>query len=165
MPKRKGIKSAEGMASVVSAVEVPHVPEAVPTAPEVIEDAGFEEEASASNTKPEQAVSEGSAPVAQPASPAIAAYAHKDRLTLEIEKVLEEDLTDLFLKMNPVERQAFKAKGEETLSKIRQLANAATVNTRKIFSLIREWLKLIPGVNTFFLEQEAKIKTDKILRL
>src|SRR3989338_7252535 len=100
MPKRKGIKSAEGMGGAGRPVEVPHVPEAMPTAPEVIEDAGFEEEAPASKTEPEQAVSEGSAPVAQPAAPAIAAYAHKDRLTLEIEKVLEEDLTDLFFKIN-----------------------------------------------------------------
>jgi hypothetical protein len=34
---------------------------------------------------------------------------------------------------------------------------------KKILALIRDWLKLIPGVNRFFLEQEAKIKTDKIL--
>jgi len=27
------------------------------------------------------------------------------------------------------------------------------------------WLKLIPGVNKFFLEQEAKIKTDEVLKL
>jgi hypothetical protein len=37
------------------------------------------------------------------------------------------------------------------------------VSTKKIFVLIRAWLKIIPGVNRFFLEQEAKIKTDKIL--
>ena len=36
---------------------------------------------------------------------------------------------------------------------------------RKILKLIRSWLKLIPGVNKFFLEQEAKIKTDKIVDL
>jgi len=28
-----------------------------------------------------------------------------------------------------------------------------------------DWLKILPGVNKFFLEQEAKIKTDKILAL
>jgi hypothetical protein len=31
--------------------------------------------------------------------------------------------------------------------------------------LIREWLLIIPGVNKYFLEQEAKIKTDKIQQL
>ena len=30
-------------------------------------------------------------------------------------------------------------------------------------SLIREWLKVIPGINKFFLEQTVKIKTDKII--
>jgi hypothetical protein len=28
-----------------------------------------------------------------------------------------------------------------------------------------QWLKLLPGVNRFFLEQEAKIKTDRIIHL
>ena len=55
--------------------------------------------------------------------------------------------------------------GEETASKIAQLLEAAKVKTRKIFDLIVKWLRIIPGINRFFLEQEAKIKADKILRL
>ena len=93
------------------------------------------------------------APVVRPSDP----------LTQRIESILEEDLTDLYLSLSPKGRQAFKQKGEETLSKIRLLLNQTKVNAKKIFQLIREWLKVIPGVNRFFLEQEAKIKTDKIL--
>lgn len=86
-----------------------------------------------------------------------------DRLTEEIEEILEEDLKELYLAM-PKEKQAeFKIKGEETISLVNQLVRAAHVNAKKIFQLIRAWLKIIPGVNRFFLEQEAKIKTDKIL--
>lgn len=86
-----------------------------------------------------------------------------DRLTDEIEEILEEDLKDLYLSM-PKEKQAeFKIKGEETMSLVNQLVRTAHVNAKKIFQLIRAWLKIIPGVNRFFLEQEAKIKTDKIL--
>ncbi len=105
-------------------------------------------------------------PTAEPiAAPVVVATPppEKDRLEKEVEVILEEDLMDLYLKL-PVDQQAaFKAKGEETLSKIRLLLNVSKINAKKIFSLIGEWLKMIPGVNNFFLAQEAKIKTDKIL--
>ena len=85
-----------------------------------------------------------------------------DPLYKKIETVLEEDLKDAYLRMDPELQQKFKEKGEETTSKIRELLSATKINTAKIFKLIRKWLKMIPGVNRFFLEQEAKIKTDKI---
>ena len=87
----------------------------------------------------------------------------KDTLTQEIEDILAEDLTDLYLKMTPSQQELFREKGEETAGKIRELLIVAKVNARKVLDLIRSWLKMIPGVNRFFLEQEAKIKTDKIL--
>ena len=43
------------------------------------------------------------------------------------------------------------------------MVSAAKVHSKKILKAIVGWLKMIPGVNKFFLEQEAKIKTDKIL--
>lgn len=82
---------------------------------------------------------------------------------MEIEEIMEEDLTELFLKMTPEQQAKFKQKGEITAGKIRELVASAKVQTKKILNLVIEWLKLIPGVNKFFLEQEAKIKTDKIL--
>jgi hypothetical protein len=39
------------------------------------------------------------------------------------------------------------------------------VQARKLLTLIRRWLVLIPGVNKFFLEKEAKIKVEKIVNL
>ncbi len=86
-----------------------------------------------------------------------------DRLAKEIESILSENLTDIYLAMPPDKQQEFKTKGEETASKVRELVRAVKVNAKKIFQLIRDWMKIIPGVNRFFLEQEAKIKTDKIL--
>lgn len=86
-----------------------------------------------------------------------------DRLEEEIDDILEEDLKELYVAMPPDKQAEFRQKGEETRSKIRQLVSAAKVNAKKVFALIRGWLKIIPGVNRFFLEQEAKIKTDKIL--
>jgi hypothetical protein len=87
----------------------------------------------------------------------------KDEQTKKIETILEEDLTDLFLKMTPEEQILFKETGEQTASKIRILLSSTKINVRKILSLIRNWLSFIPGVNYFFLEQETKIKTDRIM--
>ncbi|MFA5131072.1 MAG: hypothetical protein WC467_01480 [Patescibacteria group bacterium] len=83
----------------------------------------------------------------------------------EIDSILSEGLNEVFLKMNPAQQAAFKKSGEETVAKINVLLGEAKVKVNKIIALIRQWLKLIPGVNKFFLEQEIKIKADKILRI
>lgn len=88
-----------------------------------------------------------------------------DSLMEKIEKVLEEDLGDVYLKMTPDEQRIFKEKGEETASKIRILIQRFRIRVKEILKLIKEWLNAIPGVNKFFLEQESKIKTDKILEM
>ncbi len=117
----------------------------------------------ASETSVESSATQSSSSTETSAPPAPVAIVQKDRLTKEVEAILEDDLKDLYVSMPPERQIVFRQKGEETLSKIRVLLTQTKINTKKIFGLIREWLKLIPGVNRFFLEQEAKIKTDKIL--
>ena len=39
------------------------------------------------------------------------------------------------------------------------------IKVKKIIGLIIDWLNIIPNVNKFFVKQNAKIKTDKILEL
>ena len=39
------------------------------------------------------------------------------------------------------------------------------VEVKRVLTMLKDWLTSIPGVNRFFLEQEAKIKTDRILEL
>ena len=129
----------------------------------------IETEIEQAESQAEQAVqkeAEQSTPVPEPTvTPSVAQVPQvaADPVTEKIEHILEEDLTDLYLKMTPPQQELFKKKGEETASKIRELLHHTKVNAKKIFDLLREWLKLIPGVNRFFLEQEAKIKTDQIL--
>lgn len=89
----------------------------------------------------------------------------KDEITLKIEKIMEEDLQDAYQRLSPVARVEFKLKGERTAAKIRELMSSTRAKVKKILRLIYEWLKMLPGVNRFFLEQEAKIKTDKIIAL
>lgn len=102
--------------------------------------------------------------------PMIAAVVHpitekpvKSETLVKIEKILEEDLEGFYFSMPAEQRLAFKEKGEETASKIEKMIETGKTVGRKILKLIRDWLKLIPGVNKFFLEQEAKIKTDRIV--
>jgi hypothetical protein len=89
----------------------------------------------------------------------------RDELTVRVEKIMEEDLTDAFKTLSTVKKQEFKIKGEQTAYQIRELLNKTHVKIKKIFKLILEWLLLLPGINRFYLEQEAKIKADKILAL
>ncbi len=87
----------------------------------------------------------------------------KDRLLQDIESAMEEDLKDVYAHLPTHRQKTFRSQGERAAQTIRVLVSSTKVHTRKIFQIILDWLKLIPGVSRFFLEQEAKIKTDKIL--
>ncbi len=89
----------------------------------------------------------------------------RDEVTVQVEKVLEEGLGDVYRELTPLQQQEFKIAGEKTAFAIRALLKGTHVKVKKIFLLIVEWLKILPGVNRFFLEQEAKIKADKIIAL
>ncbi len=83
----------------------------------------------------------------------------------EIEKVLEKDLEEIYLSMDEQKKEEFKIMGEETAREINVLLEKAKVKVTKIIALIKKWLSIIPGVNKFFIEQEAKIKADEIIKL
>ena len=78
---------------------------------------------------------------------------------------LEDGLDPYFLKMTPAEKAEFKKVGEETAGKVMTLLKETKVKVVKILELIANWLKMIPGVNKYFLEQESKIKTDTLLKM
>lgn len=89
----------------------------------------------------------------------------RDEVTIRVEKIMEEGLADAFAEMTGIQKQEFKIKGEKTAMEIRNYLRGSKVKMKKIFQLLIDWLKLLPGVNRFFLEQEAKIKADKIISL
>lgn len=86
-----------------------------------------------------------------------------DPEVVAIEQMLADDLGKVYEKMSPDLQKKFRAKGEEVARKIHTLIKRAHAHAKTILVLIRNWLRMIPGVNRFFLEQEAKIKTDNIL--
>jgi len=89
----------------------------------------------------------------------------KSPLHQEVEAILEDGLEDLYFSLNEATQEKFKKKGEETATKIVQLIGVAKATFRRVFKLIFKWLCIIPGVNKYFLEQEAKIKADRIIEI
>ncbi len=89
----------------------------------------------------------------------------RDPVSIKVEKILEEGLGDAYSRLSPIAQQEFKLRGEDTAQKIALLLKSTHVKVKKIFKLILEWLRMLPGINRFFLEQEAKIKADRILSL
>ncbi len=88
-----------------------------------------------------------------------------DQSLVQVEKVLEENIAPYFGQLNTSQQAKFKAEGEKVTKEIAQALKEVKINVVKIFQLIWAWLLFLPGINKLFLEQEAKIKTDKILRI
>lgn len=100
-----------------------------------------------------------------PSSAETLLVSEKSVVLKEIERILSEGMEETYKNLPDNLKRAFKEKGEETASKIEQLISQAKVIVHKIVDLIKMWLLMIPGVNKFFIEQETKIKTGKILEL
>lgn len=83
----------------------------------------------------------------------------------QIEKLLADGLEEFYVNMPVNEQRKFKIKGEEVAAKINSLLDHATVKIKTIMDLIKSWLAMIPGVNKYFLEQEAKIRADRIIKI
>ncbi|HSR89043.1 MAG TPA: hypothetical protein VLK22_01405 [Candidatus Udaeobacter sp.] len=97
----------------------------------------------------------------RPAIPQVA----KNAVMIKIEKIMEDGLNDSYQRLSPVAKQEFKIKGEEAAAQIGELLKSSHVKAKKILRLVLDWLRMLPGINHFFLEQEAKIKTDRIIAL
>lgn len=100
-----------------------------------------------------------------PAAPSAPPPPPKEPILAQIESILEEDLEEVYAGLPAELKPKFLAKGEEVARTIRQMMEQAKVKARKVLKLIIAWLKMIPGVNKFFLEQEAAIKTQKIMTI
>lgn len=89
----------------------------------------------------------------------------KSERLIEIEKIMSENLEDIYAAL-PVEVQAaVKYEGEVAAAKIENLIESGREISKKVLAVLRAWLQKIPGVNIFFLEQESKRKTDRIMAI
>ena len=100
----------------------------------------------------------------EPTAPSQAG-APADPTVVEIKKVLGQGLGPAYYQMDPQHQQHFLAEEETAALKIKMMLVTGRIRAKKIFKIVFNWLRLIPLVSTFFLKQEAKIKTDRILQL
>ena len=83
----------------------------------------------------------------------------------KIENILQEDLEELYFDMDEAHRRMLKQEGERAAQQIEKVLTSGKSVAIKVLEIIKSWLRLIPGINKFFIEQEAKIKTDKIIKI
>lgn len=83
----------------------------------------------------------------------------------KIESVLAEGLQDIYFALPPAEQQKFKVTGEQAAREVSGLLAQVKVKLDTVIAVLRRWLATLPGVNKFFVEQEAKIKAEKLVRL
>ncbi len=89
----------------------------------------------------------------------------KDAETINVEKIMEEGLGTLYASLPEEAKPLFKHKGEEAAREIAGMVRDLKLKVQRVLKLLRDWLLTIPNVNRFFLEQEAKIKTDHLVEL
>lgn len=115
----------------------------------------------------EQAVKEdaptSAVPVKAQAPAPVQVRRQSDEVTVRVEEILERGLGDIYSKLPDSAKPLFKKKGEEVSGQIATMVRTFRVEASKVIRLVRDWLLTIPNVNKFFLEQEAKIKTDAVL--
>lgn len=102
-------------------------------------------------------------PVAATPAPVSIPRPVKDQHLIEVENILSAGLEEAYKELSPELKIKFKLEGERVSGIVWQMVETAKIQVQKIVDLIRNWLKMIPHVNHFFLEQETKIKTDKII--
>jgi hypothetical protein len=86
-------------------------------------------------------------------------------LEKKVENILTEGLEETYRTMDPATQAKFKATGEATAKNISIILQQGKVKVQKIIFLIAAWLRIIPGINKYYLEQEAKIKAGKLIDL
>jgi hypothetical protein len=94
-----------------------------------------------------------------------ASVRERDPVIVEVEKILEDGIGPFYAAMPDEAKAEFKKKGEAVALEISDMVRTFHVRFRRLISLITSWLKTIPGVNRYFLAQEAKIKADRIVEL
>ena len=83
----------------------------------------------------------------------------------KVERILEQNLWDLYFALPQGSREKFKAEGENAAATLRAAIEGKKVKPNQVLNAVHKWLKTIPRVNPYFLEQEAKIKTDQVMAL
>ncbi len=102
-------------------------------------------------------------PAVQRAAPSQAVTDPRAKMLKDVEGILSDGLGDVY-KALPKDRQViFRQKGEEIANKITDMIIYGKAKAKEVWKLVMEWLGSLPGINKYFLEQEMKIKTDRVM--
>lgn len=88
----------------------------------------------------------------------------KDKVTVEVEKLLEKNLGDIYTSLPDNIKPFFKSHGEKIAQTVVGMINNKSFDGGVVMEMVEDWLKLVPKSNSLFLEQEAKLKTDSIVK-
>lgn len=102
---------------------------------------------------------------AAPEPVAFAPVRSKTPLREDIEEALADGLRVAYAALNPQQQAAFREHAERLAAMIEGMMTSGKFDVKLVHDRVVAWLKLIPKANTFFLTQEAKVKTDAILVL
>lgn len=151
---------------------LPVLPETSPISPEdessvAADERAFEElpKGEADFLEEEGGGSEEQAPSASGGAARKTSAQKRDHVTVEVERILEAELGEYVDTLTPDEKDRFLRKGKEVSAVLADMVRNLRVHVKRALQLIRDWLMTLPGMNKFFLEQEAKIKTDRLLEL
>lgn len=122
-------------------------------------------EGSESTASKDEMVSEPAVQVAVAKTTVPASELARDPLLIEVENKLSDGLWDAYKSMDPGLRARFKAEGERIAAVARDGIVSGRLATEKILDMIVKWLRMIPRVDRWFLVQDAKLKTDAIVRM
>lgn len=98
-----------------------------------------------------------------PVQPVQQEVEEKSEVYRELEEMLAKGLDQVYLSLDAKEQAEFRRRGEETASKIEELVVTFKAKAKDVLKLIKAWLLVIPKVNKHFLEQESKLRTDKVM--
>ena len=151
--------------------EAREIPAAAPAPEKEKSPEAPKDQESRKETAPKDADVRVSAAETVPAAPKTAAARQsaasetKDKYRVRVERALEQNLWDLYFALPQGAREKFKAEGETAAMALRDAIEGKRVRPNQVLRPILRWLKTIPKVNPYFLEQEAKIKTDMVMNL
>ncbi|MFH1430787.1 MAG: hypothetical protein ABIG71_04730 [Candidatus Uhrbacteria bacterium] len=92
--------------------------------------------------------------------------APKTPLREDIEAALADDrIRELYAALEPSVQQAFRVAAERLAARIEVMIAKQKLNIDDVHEEIVDWLHIIPTINRWFLVQEAKVKTDAMLKL
>ncbi len=83
----------------------------------------------------------------------------------EIEEILSDGVKDFYDAMQDLEKKRFRDTGEKLARDIYDMLQKGHASFKKFLDAIIPWLTLIPHVNQFYLEKEAKKRADKLIKM